>query len=64
VVLGLPEDIHDVGTPVTQELSDSLIERRVFDAGERGLAADPIVTRSGAREIAIRASAPARNQSP
>src|SRR5580692_11131946 len=38
VVLGLPEEIHDIGTPVTQELSDSLIERRVFDAGAQGLA--------------------------
>jgi hypothetical protein len=38
VVLGLPDEIHDITTPATQELSDSLIERRVFDAGAQGLA--------------------------
>jgi hydrogenase/urease accessory protein HupE len=38
VVLGLPDEIHDLATPATQELSDSLIERRVFDAGAQGLA--------------------------
>jgi hydrogenase/urease accessory protein HupE len=38
VVLRLPDDIRDVTEPATQELSDSLIERHVFDAGARGLA--------------------------
>src|SRR5262245_53583774 len=38
VVLRLPDEIRDVTQPATQELSDSLIERHVFDAGERGLA--------------------------
>jgi hydrogenase/urease accessory protein HupE len=38
VVLSLPDDIHDVIEPAAQELSDSLVERRVFDAGTQGLA--------------------------
>ena len=38
VVLSLPDDIHDVIEPAAQELSDSLVERRVFDAGIQGLA--------------------------
>ncbi|HTE93868.1 MAG TPA: HupE/UreJ family protein, partial [Bradyrhizobium sp.] len=38
VVLRLPDDIHDVIEPAAQELSDSLVERRVFDAGTQGLA--------------------------
>jgi hydrogenase/urease accessory protein HupE len=38
VVLRLPDEIHDVTAPAMQELSDSLVERRVFDAGVQGLA--------------------------
>jgi len=38
VVLRLPDDIHDVVDPAAQELSDSLLERRVLDAGPTGLA--------------------------
>jgi hydrogenase/urease accessory protein HupE len=38
VVLGLPDELHDIATPATQELSDSLIERRVIDGGGQGLA--------------------------
>ena len=38
VVLRLPDEIHDVIEPAAQELSDSLVERRVFDAGTEGLA--------------------------
>ena len=38
VVLRLPDQVHDVAEPIAQELSDSLIERRVFEAGPRGLA--------------------------
>ena len=38
VVLRLPDDIHDVIEPAAQELPDSLVERRVFDAGTQGLA--------------------------
>ena len=38
VVLRLPDEIHDVVEPAAQELSDSLVERRVFDAGTQGLA--------------------------
>jgi hydrogenase/urease accessory protein HupE len=38
VVLGLPDEFHDITTPATQELSDSLIERRVIDGGRQGLA--------------------------
>jgi hydrogenase/urease accessory protein HupE len=37
VVLRLPDDIHDVTASAIQELSDSLVERRVFDAGGQGL---------------------------
>jgi hydrogenase/urease accessory protein HupE len=38
VVLRLPDEIHDVVEPAAQELSDSIVERRVFDAGTQGLA--------------------------
>jgi len=38
VVLRVPDEVHDVAEPIAQELSDSLIERRVFEAGPRGLA--------------------------
>jgi hydrogenase/urease accessory protein HupE len=38
VVLRLPDEVRDVTEPATQELSDSLIERQVFDAGAQGLA--------------------------
>jgi len=38
VILRLPDDIHDVIEPAAQELPDSLVERRVFDAGTQGLA--------------------------
>jgi hydrogenase/urease accessory protein HupE len=37
VVLRLPDDVHDLVEPSAQELSDSLIERRVLDAGPVGL---------------------------
>jgi hydrogenase/urease accessory protein HupE len=37
VVLRLPEEFRDITEPATQELSDSLIERHVFDVGMRGL---------------------------
>jgi len=42
VVLRLPDDIHDVVEPAAQELSDSFLERRVLDAGPRGLAGNRI----------------------
>jgi hydrogenase/urease accessory protein HupE len=38
VVLRLPDEIHDVIEPAAQELSDSLVERRLFDAGSQRLA--------------------------
>ena len=38
IVPHLPDDIHDVVKPTEQEFSDSVVERRVFDAGPRGLA--------------------------
>jgi hydrogenase/urease accessory protein HupE len=38
VVPRLPDEIHDVVEPAVQEFSDSLVERRVFDAGAGGLA--------------------------
>jgi hydrogenase/urease accessory protein HupE len=37
VVLRLPDEIRNVTAPAMQELSDSLVERRVFDAGVQGL---------------------------
>ena len=36
VVLRLPDEVHDVTSPVEQDLSDSVVERRVFDAGPGG----------------------------
>jgi hydrogenase/urease accessory protein HupE len=38
VILRLPDEIHDLVEPAAQELSDSMVERRVFDAGTHGLA--------------------------
>jgi hydrogenase/urease accessory protein HupE len=38
VVLRLPDEVHDVTRPAEQDLSDSVVERRVFDAGPGGLA--------------------------
>jgi hydrogenase/urease accessory protein HupE len=38
VVLRLPAEIHDVMAPAAQELPDSLVERRLIDAGAPGLA--------------------------
>lgn len=37
VMLRLPDDVHDVVQPAVQKLSDSLVERRVLDAGPKGL---------------------------
>ena len=42
IVLHLPDDIRDVVKPTEQEFSDSLAERRVFDAGPKGLAGQRI----------------------
>lgn len=41
VVLRLPADAHDVREPTVQELTDSLVERRVIEAPD-GLAGKPI----------------------
>ena len=38
VVLRFPDGVHDVAEPTVQELTDSLLERRMLDAGESGLA--------------------------
>ena len=38
VVLKFPDGVHDVAEPTVQELTDSLLERRMLDAGESGLA--------------------------
>src|SRR5260370_14875475 len=38
VVLRLPDEIHDVTAPTVRELPDSLVERRVIDAGAQGVA--------------------------
>jgi len=38
VVLQLPEGVRNVKEPTVQELTDSLLERRVIDAGQNGLA--------------------------
>jgi hydrogenase/urease accessory protein HupE len=38
VVLKLPDDIRNITEPVSQQLSDSRIERRMIDAGAGGLA--------------------------
>jgi HupE / UreJ protein len=38
VVLRLPDDVHDLTSRTEQDLSDSVVERRVFDVGPGGLA--------------------------
>jgi hydrogenase/urease accessory protein HupE len=38
IVLKLPEDIKNLQEPTVEELADSLVERRVIDAGPTGLA--------------------------
>jgi hypothetical protein len=38
VVLRLPDEVRNVTEPVVRELSDSLVERRIVEAGEGGLA--------------------------
>lgn len=38
VVVRLPDDVRDVTQPATQEFSDSLVVRQIFDAGPTGLA--------------------------
>jgi len=38
VVLRLPDDVREITKPAVQELSDSLVERRLFDTGAKGLA--------------------------
>ncbi|HXX82432.1 MAG TPA: HupE/UreJ family protein, partial [Casimicrobiaceae bacterium] len=38
VVLQLPEDVKNLREPTVQELTDSLLERRLIDAGPNGLA--------------------------
>ena len=38
VALKLPDGVHDVAEPSVQELPDSRLERRVVDAGPKGLA--------------------------
>jgi hydrogenase/urease accessory protein HupE len=42
VALRLPETIHTVGEPIIQRLNDSLLERRVIEAGAAGLAGQRI----------------------
>ena len=42
VVMKLPDDMHNVTEPTVQELTDSLIERRVIDGGAGGLAGKTI----------------------
>ncbi len=42
VALKLPDEVREVEEPIVQELPGSLVERRVIDAGERGLAGKPI----------------------
>jgi hydrogenase/urease accessory protein HupE len=37
VTLAFPDGVRDVREPIVQELSDSLLERRIIDAGESGL---------------------------
>jgi hydrogenase/urease accessory protein HupE len=37
VVLKFPDDVRNVTEPTVQELTDSLVERRVIDAGQSGL---------------------------
>lgn len=38
VALKLPDGVHDVREPILQQLSDSLVERRVLEAGHTGIA--------------------------
>lgn len=38
VMLKLPDGVRNVGEPVVQDLGDSLVERRIVDAGPHGLA--------------------------
>jgi hydrogenase/urease accessory protein HupE len=38
IVLKMPDDVRNVKEPTVQELTDSLVERRVIDAGPGGLA--------------------------
>ena len=38
VVLRLPDEVRNVTDPVVRDLSDSLVERRIVEAGEGGLA--------------------------
>src|SRR5262245_44435653 len=42
VVLKLPDDVVDIVPPNVQQLSDSLVERRLLDAGSKGLTDDRI----------------------
>lgn len=42
VALKLPDGVHDVAEPSVQELPDSRLERRVVDAGPKGLAGQRI----------------------
>jgi hydrogenase/urease accessory protein HupE len=42
VLLRFSDEFRDIAEPATQELSDSLIERHVFDVGEQGLTAKRI----------------------
>ncbi len=39
VVLKIPDDVQNLKEPAVQELADSLVERRLIDAGPNGLAA-------------------------
>jgi len=38
IVLKLPDDVRNIKDPTVQELTDSLVERRLIDAGPKGLA--------------------------
>jgi hydrogenase/urease accessory protein HupE len=42
VVLRLPDEIRDVSGPATLQLPDSVVERRIIDAGGQGLAGNRI----------------------
>ena len=42
LLLGLPAGVKDLKAPVTQELTDSLVERRWIDAGPNGLAGERV----------------------
>ena len=37
IILKLPDDVRNIKEPVVQELTDSLVERRLIDAGPNGL---------------------------